>query len=176
MRDISLKNGLIAIIREANPEDAPQILRYIEQVSGESEFLSFGPGEFETTVEREREFIESTQNKDNALIILVEFNSEIIGMLNFSGGTRTRTSHRGEFGISVAKKYWELGIATAMLEHLIKWAREHKIAKIDLMVREDNERAIKLYEKFGFKHEGRISRYFKLDRKFYGVIYMGLEL
>lgn len=120
MQDISLKNGLAAIIREASPEDAPQMLRYIEQVSGESEFLSFGPGEFQTTVEREEEFIESTQNKENALIILVELNGKIVGMLNFNGGTRTRTSHRGEFGISVVKKYWEHGIATAMLEYLIK--------------------------------------------------------
>ncbi|OAA31586.1 acetyltransferase [Kosmotoga arenicorallina S304] len=176
MRNISLKNGLTAIIREANPEDAPRLLRYIEQVSGESEFLTFGPGEFEITVEKEKEFIKSIKDIENALMILVELDGKIVGMLNFNGGTRPRTRHRGEFGISVLKDYWGHGIATAMLEYLIEWAKEHEILKIDLMVREDNERAIKLYEKLGFKREGHISRYFKLRKKFYGVIYMGLEL
>jgi hypothetical protein len=44
-----LKNGRILVIREATGKDVQAVLDYLEGISGESEFLTFGPGEFELT-------------------------------------------------------------------------------------------------------------------------------
>jgi RimJ/RimL family protein N-acetyltransferase len=78
-------------------------------------------------------------------------------------------------GISVRKAYWNLGIGYEMLDFLIKWAKDSGVVrKIDLLVRSDNQNAIRLYEKLGFKQEGLITRNFCIDGKFYDSLYMGL--
>ena len=41
-----LRDGRVLVIREAAIEDAHVVLDYIESISAESDFLSFGPGEF----------------------------------------------------------------------------------------------------------------------------------
>jgi hypothetical protein len=56
-RKHELKNGRVLLIREVAVEDARALLDYVERISGESDFLSFGPGEFELTESEEEEFI-----------------------------------------------------------------------------------------------------------------------
>lgn len=48
------------------------------------------------------------------------------------------------------------GVGTALLNSLLTWARgDPAVRKIELLVRSTNERAIRLYKKFGFVEEGR---------------------
>ena len=47
-----------------------------------------------------------------------------------------------------------MGIGTALLTHLLDVAKERGLKKVHLTVRADNQRAIGLYKKFGFKGEG----------------------
>ncbi|MBO0797135.1 MAG: GNAT family N-acetyltransferase, partial [Ktedonobacteraceae bacterium] len=90
---------------------------------------------------------------------------------------RPRTRHAGEFGISVLRKYWNLGIGGRMLTYLIDWARQSGIIrKINLRVRVDNLPAIHLYEKHGFVREGHITREFYLHGQFVDSYVMGLEI
>jgi hypothetical protein len=48
-RKHELKNGRVLLIREVAVEGARALLDYVQRISGESDFLSFGPGEFELT-------------------------------------------------------------------------------------------------------------------------------
>ena len=65
----------------------------------------------------------------------------------------------------------------AMLDAFIQWARHSEvITKINLRVREDNERARKLYESRGFELEGTIRRDFVVDGHYYDHHLMGLIL
>ena len=50
-RMVELRNGTALVIREADGSDAATLLDYLEVVSGQSDFLSFGPGEFNRTEE-----------------------------------------------------------------------------------------------------------------------------
>jgi RimJ/RimL family protein N-acetyltransferase len=54
--------------------------------------------------------------------------------------------------------------------------RKDNFRKIDLLVNEENERAIKLYEKYGFVKEGLLSRDIQIDGVFYSSYHMGLKL
>src|SRR5690606_13120417 len=115
--------------------------------------------------------------KNNCIFLVAEVDNEIVGTLTFSASSSQRTRHIGEFGMSVKKAYWGLGVGSNLLSYLIEWAKETNIIrKINLKVREDNIRAIALYKKFGFKKEGIITSYFYVDRRFYSVIEMGLEI
>ena len=49
------------------------------------------------------------------------------------------------------------GVGTALMAHLLRWARtRQELRKIELVVRATNERAISLYKRFGFAEEGRL--------------------
>jgi len=172
-----LRNGLELVIREATAEDARSVLDYVQQVCGESDFLSFGPGEFELSEQKEKEFLENSRETNNQLYMLGLINGTIISTLSFSGGQRNRIKHCGELGMTVQKQYWGIGIGKLMLDALIAWAKDTNIIKkINLRVRTDNKRAILLYERKGFVKEGTIRKEIFIDGKFYGHHWMSLEL
>lgn len=172
-----LKNGLVLEIREAMPEDARALLEYVEGISGESDFLSFGPGEFELTEAEEAEFLRRYRDADTQLYLVGLIDDKLVSALTFSGGRRPRLRHSGEFGMSVRKKVWGLGIGSLMLDALIAWARETQIVnKINLRVRTDNQRAISLYQGKGFEIEGTIRKEVFLDGQYFDHHWMGLEL
>ena len=94
-RKHELKNGRVLLIRQVAVEDARALLDYVEHISGESDFLSFGPGEFELTESEEEEFIRQCLASDNQLYILGLIDDTIVATLNFSGGCRPRVRDSG---------------------------------------------------------------------------------
>ncbi|PAB60267.1 GNAT family N-acetyltransferase [Anaeromicrobium sediminis] len=175
MREIKLKDGSTLIIKEGNRSHAKEMMKYIDAISTESDFLTFGQGEFNITLEEEEKFIESVSKKDNAIFIVAEIEGKIVGNLSFSGGGRPRIAHTGEMGVSVLKDYWGQGIGTELIKYLIHWSKESNIIKkINLRVRTDNVSGIGLYKKLGFVEEGSIKRDFFTDGKFYDSLCMGL--
>ncbi len=172
-----LKNNLRLTLRHAELRDAEQLLAFLNQVAGESENITFGPGEFGLSVEEERKFLQQTAESPTSLYVIAEIAGEIAGTLSFSTGKRLRLQHSGEFGMTVLRRYWNLGIGSRMLAYLIDWARQTStIRKINLHVRVDNLPAIHLYEKYGFVQEGRLTREFYLHEQFVDVYMMGLQL
>ena len=177
-----LKNGKQLIIREAQKADAQAILDYIDHVVGETDFLTFGPGEFGITVSQEETYIEKTQQSDNSLMLVAVIGEGIIGegiigVLTFTGAARSRVHHQGEMGITILREHWGLGIGTHLIESLITWARMGGIIrKINLRTREDNHRAIALYKRLGFIVQGTLTREFYVNGEFYSSLVMGLEI
>lgn len=165
------------IIRKVEASDAKSLVEFINKVGGESDFLTFGLGEFGRSVEQEKDFIEGTLSKKNALLIVAEIDDKIVGNLNFSGGLRERTAHVGEFGVSVLREYWGIGIGEELIKYLINWSKDLGIIrKINLRVRTDNTRGIKLYKKLGFLEEGIAKRDFSINGEFYDSMLMGLHI
>jgi RimJ/RimL family protein N-acetyltransferase len=176
-RKHQLRNGRVLLIREAVPQDARAVLEYIQAISGESDFLTFGPGEFELTEAEEESILRRYRASEDRLYLLGLVGDMIVSTLSFSAGRRPRVRHSGEFSMSVRKPYWGLGIGSWMLDTLIDWARATQtIKKINLRVRTDNQRAILLYEGRGFVHEGTICKEILLDGRYYDLYWMGLEL
>lgn len=176
-RSIVLKNDILLTLRRAMPRDAEQLLVYVNQVAGESENLTFGPGEFELSVEEERAFLQQNAEAPTSFYLIAEVAGEIAGTLTFSTGKRLRLQHAGEFGMTVLRTYWNCGIGSQMLGCLIEWARQNgTIRKINLRVRVDNLPAIHLYEKYGFVQEGRLTREFFLRGQFVDAYVMALHL
>jgi RimJ/RimL family protein N-acetyltransferase len=178
IRRYILKNGPELIVRPAGAEDAEQVISFVEQVAGETENVTFGPGEFGISLEEERDFLQRCkESAASCLYLVAEIDGEIAGTLSFAAGKRPRVQHAGEFGISVLRRYWNQGIGSYLLTALIDWARHSgTVRKINLRVRVDNSAAIHLYEKHGFGHEGRVSRELYLHQEFVDVYLMGLQL
>ena len=172
-----LGNGQLLLIREETGKDAGALLNYIVAISAESDFLTFGPGEFELTVAEEAAILSKCRDSDNQIFLVGLIADRIVSALHFSAGVRARVRHTGKFGLSGRKQHWGQGIGSLMLDALIAWARATGIVtKINLRVRADNRRAILLYEGKGFVTEGTISRAICLDGEYYNHRWMGLEL
>lgn len=169
-----LKDGRTIIIRNAVPEDAPELLEYVEQISKQSDFLSFGPGEFDLTESEERNYLANVLNANNQVYLVAVVEQSIVGAVNFYAPSRKRVRHSGEIGMSVHQDYWRLGIGSALMDALITWAESTEVVtKLNLRVRTDNRRAIALYEQKGFEREGTIRNDMKLDGEYHHHHWMG---
>lgn len=172
-----LKTGEKLLIRDAQAKDAASLLKYVNCVGGETEFLTFGKDEFNKTEVEEVAIIEEHKKALNKIFILAELNEEIVGVLVVGANAKARQKHSGEFGVSVRKSEWGKGIGAALIQAMLDWAKISKgLRKINLSVQVNNEAAIKLYEKFGFEKEGLVKRDLCIDGIFYDAYVMGLLL
>ncbi|MFD2617850.1 GNAT family N-acetyltransferase [Terrilactibacillus laevilacticus] len=165
------------VIRQAVKEDARKIIEYLETIAAESDYLSFGEGEFHVTVKQEEAFLEDHKKQKNSIYLVAETDGIIIGCSNLTGGLKPRNFHTAEFGISVQKDYWGKHVGKTLMQEIIKLAKdEGVIKKINLLVRSDNTKAIHLYYTFGFVEEGLITKDLFIDGVYYDSIMMGLWL
>jgi len=172
-----LHDGADLQIREAAIADTRALLGFVEAVSAESDFLTFGPGEFKMTMQQEADFITECQTYANRLYIIGLIDDSIVAMLHFAGGNRPRVQHSGEISMAVQKNYWGLGIGSLLMDSLIEWAQGTGIIKkLNLRVREDNQRAIMLFKKKDFQIEGTLRREIYLNSEYYDIYWMGREL
>ncbi|QDS32663.1 GNAT family N-acetyltransferase [Brevibacillus brevis] len=177
MKVSKLKSGQSVIIRLAELADAEALVAFIHRVSGETDNLSFGSQEWTVTPDEQKENIKRCLEAHNQLCLIAEVDGRVVGNLTFRGGIRSRTQHVGEFGISVLKEFWGSGVGRLLLESLLEWAKRSKvIRKINLKVRSDNDSAIRLYKKLGFKEFGTLTREFMIEDTFYDCLYMGIEI
>ncbi|MFR3499745.1 MAG: GNAT family N-acetyltransferase, partial [Paraclostridium bifermentans] len=103
--------------------------------------------------------------------------NEIVGIASITSVQKERMKHNGTLGISLRKKYWGIGLGSEIMVYLIDWAKSNKITKkINLLVREDNIRGVKLYEKFGFEKEGLLKKDICVNGIYYNTIAMGLYI
>lgn len=177
MKEIKLKNGKTAILRSPIKEDAQAMIDYLNIIGGESDFITFGKNEFSMSVEAEQDYIERVNSMNNSKNVLIIIENEIVGIASITSVQKERMKHNGTLGISLRKKYWGIGLGSEIMAYLIDWAKSNKITKkINLLVREDNIRGVKLYEKFGFEKEGLLKKDICVNSIYYNTIAMGLYI
>ena len=153
---ITLQDGRTCHLRAMLEDDAEELCFVFPQSHGESDFLNWMPGEFDWSVEKEREFIRERLSHDRAIGLVAEVDGRIIGMGGAWSMDFKRFAHHAELGLTVLKEFWGWGIGRKIMEVLVDWGRRRGLRKMYLKVFHDNHRAIKLYESFGFIKEARL--------------------
>ncbi len=170
-----LKNGEALCIREGKKPDASDLIKYLNQIAGESDFLTFTEGEFTMTKKEEEAFVEAAHKANNRIFLVAEIGKEIVGVLNVDANSKKKMKHIGTFGISLKKAHWGKGIGVLFIQTMLDWAKANGVTrKLNLNVMVNNKRAIKLYKKFGFKKEGVLKRDALINGKFHDSYLMGL--
>jgi len=116
-KSITLKSGLQLEIRIPTVEDAQPVLNFIDIISGESDNLTFGPGEFGITLEQEKNYFSHLKDDEDNIFVIGLIDGEIVCVANISTGKRKRMHHAGEIQISIQKKYWNQGIGFISIIH-----------------------------------------------------------
>lgn len=169
------KSNEALIIREAEPDDVAMLIACMKVVSAESDFLTFGAGDFTITVEDEEKILLEHKKAPNQIFILAELDGNVVGVLTVSSSSRNRLQHVGDIGVSVVKDHWGKGIGSYLINSMIEWAREGGIIrKLELSVLVENKNAIMLYSKYGFEIEGTIRRDMIIDGVFHDALRMGM--
>ncbi|KAF2958245.1 GCN5 family acetyltransferase [Thermotoga sp. Ku-13t] len=159
-------------IRWVRLSDAPQLVAFKKAVTSESPFLLTHPDEVEDVFEARR-FISIYLTDDRRIFLVAEYQGEIVGMITLAGSSRRKILHKAELGISVRKPYWGKGIGSALISEALRIAKQKGFKKIQLEVMEHNERAIRLYKKFGFEVEGRKKKAICMDGQYFDLLVMG---
>ena len=159
----------------ARAEDAAALLEYLKIVGGETDNLSFGEEGVPLSIDEETAYLRSQVGSADNVQYFAKVDQEIIGTASLNRKPR-RMSHRGEFGISLKKAYWGYGIASALTEEIVSFAKANGFEQLDLEVRSDNTRAIRLYEKYGFQKLCTFPGFFKINGESIDFNLMNLEL
>lgn len=131
------KDGLEVSIETPLLSDAAELLEVARRIMNESKHLLTQGDEFTFTVE--------TQEKR---------------MRDF----REHLAHHGMIGVSFVPEFTGKGLGRLMMTELINWAKENpRVETLRLQVHATNAPAVALYEKLGFKVEGREVKGIKLE-------------
>lgn len=172
-----LKNGKEVKIRQAQISDAEMILSTVKIYIPDSEFIPKYEEEIVLTIEQERNWIESFLRHDNSLLLVAEYENQIIGNIDLSGSQRKMMYHTAVIGMGMLREWRNLGLGTVLMKSILDWATEHPILEIIwLQVYAQNDLGLALYKKMGFEENGLITNFFKRDGRYYDIVTMSRKV
>ena len=161
-RTITLKDGRRCVLRNGTEADGQAVYEVFNRTHGQTDFLLSYPEENSYTAEQEAVFLREKTESADEIEILAEVDGTAVGLAGIECvGRKEKTRHRAEFGISVDKAYWGLGIGRALTEACIECARSAGYAQLELEAVTENRSALALYKSVGFVEYGRNPRGFR---------------
>jgi RimJ/RimL family protein N-acetyltransferase len=100
----------------------------------------------------------------------------VIGWCDIFPARAQAVSHRGSLGMGVLPTHRSRGIGAQLVQVCLAAARTRGLTRVELEVRADNERALRLYRRLGFRQEGVKRRGIRIDGVYYDSVEMGLLL
>ncbi len=175
---IALKDGRECILRNGTAKDGEAVLEEFVLTHQQTDFLLTFPDEITFTAEEEGDFLQKKTDSENEIEIVAELDGIIVATAGIEVvSPKQKLRHRCDFGVSVLKDYWGLGIGKALLEACIHCAKQAGYEQMELEVVADNTRAVSLYRRAGFVEYGRNPLDFKSRISGYQeVVYMRLVL
>lgn len=159
-------------IREVRLADAEKLSALIQQIDHDSKFMLWNSGERKMSIETQSKMIETFLNKMNSTILVAEENKELVGYLLANGGQAEKNKHSAYLVIGIDKAHRGRGIGTLLFETLDKWVTAHDLHRLELTVVTENQGAVALYKKQGFKIEGTKQDSLFIENQFYDEYYM----
>ncbi len=158
-------------IRERNLEDVNKFCDFLMKLDNEAEYMIFEKGERNVNKEVIQKNIESVINNGNVCYVALD-NDEIIGYVIAVREHFIRTRHVAVVVIGILEEYCSKGIGHMLLKNIINWAKINGVKRLELNVITENERAVNLYKKCGFKIEGTRKSSTLINGKYYDDFYM----
>ena len=175
---IVLKNGKEALLRNAVGSDGAAVFEIFNRTHEETDYLLSYPDENSYDPEQEARFLAEKKQSLDEIELVAVIDGKVAGTAGIEAvGRKYKVRHRAEFGISVDKAHWGLGIGRALTEACIECAKAAGYAQLELEVVAENTTAISLYRSVGFTEYGRNPRGFRSRvTGWQEVVLMRLEL
>ena len=140
---VELRDGSRMLVRPIRPEDKPAIAAGFEKLSAESRYRRFFALLTELG-EEELEYLTEVDHHDHEALIGFDLDGrEPVGVARF---IRNAEPHEAEVAVTVVDHWQGRGAATALLDRLVKRAREEGITHFLAVVMSDNRGAIEMFD------------------------------
>ena len=117
------------LIREAEVEDAAELVSFLNRVSVETDFTSLDRNGILMTDTEMELFLDKQAHSENQITLLALLNDEIAGLVNITADQRKRVRHIGDLFIVIGQKYWNNGLGSLLLEEVVEWAQASGILR-----------------------------------------------
>lgn len=178
-RTYTLRDGLCITVGGAFEQHVLSLIDFVRSTTKETPFLGRTEEDLKKyTEEYEREWLRQAQSNPDRLYLFAKDGDDIIGVCDVKFNTSPGTRHRASMGLAVLQEYWGCGLGSLFMELAIRAAKErYGVERLELNVYEENFRALKLYERYGFRIVNTYPDAFRLDdRIFLNSISMALSL
>ena len=161
-KTITLKDGRACTLRNGTAEDGQALLKIFNLTHAQTDFLLTYPEESTHTAQQEADYLAQKAQSTDEIEILAELDGAVIGTAGIGCVARNeKTRHRAEFGISVDRAYWGLGVGRALTGACIECARAAGYVQLELEAVAENKAALALYKSVGFAEYGRNPKGFR---------------
>jgi RimJ/RimL family protein N-acetyltransferase len=126
-------------------------------------------------LEAMRKFVGSAINGGFIQYVALE-DERVVGWCDVIIREREAMRHGGALGIGLSARHRNQELGARLINSVLEAARARGLVRITLHVRADNTRAIRLYERLGFQHEGRLRRDMRIDGRDYDSLAMAMLL
>ena len=166
------KTGYEVILRNAEINDAEDLIEYLKITTSETPYLLREPDEVTLSLEQEQNFIQRVMDSDRELMLVAIIDGKHIGNCSLMGiGGYRRYQHRCSVAIALYQEYCGRGIGKIMLQTVLEIAKEIGYEQAELEVIADNKNAIALYENLGFEKYGHFPDNMKYEDGKYADAY-----
>jgi putative acetyltransferase len=142
------------LIRAAEPEDIPAVTEICSQPRAVWGTLQ---RPYVSVDERRKRF---ETNEAGRFLLVAEIDGKVVGIAGLTREKPPRRAHAASIGLTVHDAFAGRGAGRALVGALVEQADLWlNLTRLELTVFCDNERAIRLYEGFGFEREGRLRAY-----------------
>ena len=174
---VKLKNGEKILFRLVIESDIDGIWNNFNEVVDERIYL---PVLFPVRSKFEKQSWFHNLQKEREICIVaihptIKSPYNILGQCEISNLEWDAATHVGSLGIIVQKNFRDLGIGFNLIDKAIRESKRlYNKEKIILSSFSDNERALNLYDKIGFKTIGIRKKQFYMDSNYYDEVMMEL--
>jgi len=144
----TLHNGLVVTLRPIECTDHSKFKEFFKALSPVSVHFRFLEIIKELPNEDVARYCDLDFNQEMAIVALPISGEKIISVARLIMSLKDR---RGEFALVIADAWQGFGLGTELLAYLIKIARDYQLEELYCVLSSNNDRMIKLAEKFGLK-------------------------
>jgi ribosomal protein S18 acetylase RimI-like enzyme len=159
---------MTALIRPIQLDDAAGFRECLDAVARERLYLAQVEA---PPLERVCEFVANALEQGAAQYVAV-VDGRIVGWCDVIPHWAYALKHVGTLGLAVHASHRGQGLGRALMTKTLDQALKNGVFRVTLEAREDNTRAIRLYEQMGFKHEYLAPGAMCFD----GVYYAGVKM
>jgi RimJ/RimL family protein N-acetyltransferase len=122
---------------------------------------------------RIEDFVRENVAKDVVQFVALDA-GQVVGWADVLTERAHALAHIGSLGMGLLPAYRGRGLGQQLLQACIHKAWGQGLTRIELAARADNTRAIRLYERMGFRHEGLKPRGLRFGGVYFDTVVMGL--
>jgi RimJ/RimL family protein N-acetyltransferase len=145
----TLKDGTPVVLRATRPEDGPKLRQAFRNLERETVYTRFfGPKSDLSDTDLKR-LTSADFDRDAALLVTKTSDGQVIvvGSACYFGTTDEPSERSAEIAFTVADDYHGLGIASLLLKHLVRIARQSGLATLEAYVLAHNQPMLAVFNK-----------------------------